>query len=156
VAWDIALSFTYAFTTSFQQNAPLLAAIGRRRCERTSLRCETPLLHVCFYENESHLAEVDVNISRAICANRGEEVLALKAVCDVLESFAVAGEENSTGPRAIAYAYYVALYESWRIVCCVERLVVSSLSSRCICDRVFVKSRKSEKRVGFCCKSNTE
>ena len=134
MAWDVALSFANAFAASFQQNAPLLTAIGRRWCERTSLWCETPLLHVCFYENESHLAEVDVNIGWAVCANRGEEVLALEAVCDVLESFAVASEENSTGPRAIAYTYYIALYVSWRIVRCVEWLVVSSLSGRSVCD----------------------
>jgi hypothetical protein len=156
MAWNVALSFTYSLAASFQQNAPLFTAIGRRWCEGTSLGCETPLLHVCFYENEPHLAEVDMNIGRAICANRGEEVLAFEAVCDVLESFAVASEENSTGPWAIAYAYYVALDESRRIACRVERLVESSLSSRSVCDRIFVKSRKSEKRVRFSCKSNAE
>lgn len=134
MAWDVTLSFTYAFAASFQQNAPLLTAIGRRWREGSSLWCKTPLLHVCFYENESHLTEVYVDIGRAICANRGEEVLALEAVCDVLESFAVASEENSAGPRAITYAYYVTLYVSWRIACCIEWLIESSLSGRSICD----------------------
>ena len=137
---NVALSFTNAFPASFKQNAPLFAAVWWRWSKRACLRCKTPLLHVGLDENESHLTEVDVYIGRSIGANSREVVLALETVCDVLEPLAVACEENSSSSWAIAYTNHIALHEWWCVICSVERLVISPLASRSVCDGVFVKS----------------
>lgn len=135
---NVALSFAHAFPSAFQKNAALFAAVGWRRSQRASLRCESPLLHVRLDEHEAHLTEVDVNVGWTIGADRREEVLTLEPVCHVLKSFAVASEENCAGPWAVSYAYHISLHEGRRVIGTVEGLVVSSLASRSVCNRIFV------------------
>src|SRR4051812_48772395 len=111
MAGDVALSFTNTFPASLQQNASLFTAIWWWWSKRSCLRCKTPLLHIGFNEDESHLAKVDVHVGRSVSAHSREEVLTLESVCDVLEPFAVACEEDSSGPWAVAYTNHIALYE---------------------------------------------
>ena len=57
----------------------------------------------------------------------------------VIESLAIAGEENRPRPRSITNSDNVALYVLRSVRCRVEGLVVSSSANRCISNRVFVK-----------------
>ncbi len=55
------------------------------------------------------LAEVDVDDAGPVGADRGEEVLRLEAVDDVVELLAVAREEDGARAGSVAYADNVAL-----------------------------------------------
>jgi hypothetical protein len=74
----------YTLATTFQKDGALFAAIRRWRCEAARHWCKTPLLHIRFNENKSHLTKVDVHLARSVGANRREEVLRLQAVCDIV------------------------------------------------------------------------
>ena len=70
---------------------------------------QSPLLNIGFDEDESHLAEIDVNSTRAVSPNGREEVLAFQVVRELVQLLAVPGEENGAGARSVPYADDVSL-----------------------------------------------
>ena len=66
--------------------------------------------------------------TRPICADGGEEILGFQAVGDVVELFAVAGEEDGASSWAVADADDVALDVFGGVVCGSERLVEAAVA----------------------------
>lgn len=104
-------ALSYSFSSTLKQDGALLAAVRRRRCETARHGCKTPFLNVGFNEHKAHLAEVDVNLTRARGADGGEEVLRFKPVGDIFELFAVAGEKYGASAGTVANADDIALEE---------------------------------------------
>jgi hypothetical protein len=74
-------------------------------------------------------------LARPICADCGEEIMCLQAVCDVFKLFAVSGKEYGARSRSIANADDITLQELGTVGCAVERLVVSPLTVGDVGDR---------------------
>lgn len=121
-------AFSNAFATGVQENRALFAPVGRWRCQAASLRSKTPLLHVGFNENESHLSEIDMHLARSLSTDGREEVLSLEAMCNIVKFLAVAGEENGSGAGPVANSNDVSLDICWSISGGCERLVVASVA----------------------------
>jgi hypothetical protein len=114
--------------SSFQQNATLLGAIGRRRSQTASDRRQPPFLDVGLDENESSLSKVDVHRSRTVGADRRKEVLCLQTVDDLLQLLAVSCEEDGTGSRTVPNPNYVTLHKGRPIRRLAEWLVVATVA----------------------------
>jgi hypothetical protein len=92
------------------------------------LWCQTPLLDISLDENETHLAEVDVYMAWSVCADSGEEVLGLEAVCDVVKLLAVSSEKEGSGSRSVSDADDISLDVCGTVGRGLEGLVVSAVS----------------------------
>ena len=69
-----------------------------------------------------------------------KEVLRLESLADLLETFAIAGEEDCTSPWTITHTNHIALHQ-WRTIrSAVEWLVVSASAGGGISNRVFVEA----------------
>lgn len=71
-----------------------------------------------------------MHVARAVGADGGEEVLRLEAVGDVVELFAVAGEEDGARAGAVADSYNVALDVGGAVGGRCEGLVVTAGTGR--------------------------
>jgi hypothetical protein len=58
----------------------------------------------------------------------------------IFQLLAIACEEDSTGARAVSNANHIALYIRWTVIRALERLIISSLTDRCVCHRELVPS----------------
>lgn len=63
---------------------------------------QPPFLDIRFYEHETALAKVDVDVTRAVCANCRKEILGFETVRDIIELFAIAREEDGARSGAVA------------------------------------------------------
>lgn len=72
---DICLTLTNTFSTTFEEDAALFAAVWRWWCKAASHRGKTPFLDIGFDEDKAHLAKVDLDVARAIGSDGREEVL---------------------------------------------------------------------------------
>jgi len=134
-----ALTFTNTMLSAFKQDTPGFAAIRRRRSQTARHRRKTPFLDIGLNEHEAHLAEVDVHFTGTGGADGGEEVWVLERVRYVFELAAIAGEEDGSSARAIAYADDVADDIGWSVGRCgCERLVEAAVAGGEVGDGCFV------------------
>ena len=118
----------YAFPASLEQDAALFAAVRWWWRKTASHGREAPFLHVCLNENKTHLPEIHMHCTRAISANRREEVLAFEIVREFVKARAVPGEEDRARPGFVTDTDHVALNVCWSIGCRCEGLVEPSVS----------------------------
>lgn len=140
VLGQVTLPLPHALPSALEQNATLLAAVWRRGRKTAGHRSQAPFLDIGFDEDEAHLAEVHVDVARAVGADGREEVLGFQAVGDVFELFAVAREEDGSGAWTVADADHVALFVGGCVLCARERLVVAPLTCRGVRDRPLVQT----------------
>jgi len=128
--WYVAAShaLSYAFATRVKKNRPLFAAVWWWGCQTASLRCEAPFLHVGFDEDEPHLAEVDMHLTRSVCADCRKEVLRFETVSNILEFLPVACEEERSGSWSVPNADNISLHIGWGVGGRYEWLVVAAVS----------------------------
>jgi hypothetical protein len=124
--------------TSFQQNATLLRSVRGWGSQTSSNGGETPFLDVGLDKDESSLSEVDVDSSRAVCADGGEEVLRLETVDYLFELLTIACEEDSTSPRSVTHADNIALYQWGPVRSGAKWLVIAASTGRLVSNRVLV------------------
>ena len=122
----------------FEENTPLLASIGWWGSETSCHWCQTPLFDIRFYKHKSTLPKVDVNGTRSVGADGGEEILGFEAVRDVVQLFTIAGEEDGASSRAVADADDVALHILGAVFCGVKGLVEAAVAGGRIGYRGFV------------------
>jgi hypothetical protein len=133
--------------TRLEEDAPVFGAVGWWWRERAVHRCQSPFLHIRLDEDEAELAEVYVHGTRAVRAERGEEVEGFKAVRYVVEFFAVTCEEDSATAGTVSDAYHIALDEGGPIGCACEGLVVAAVAGRSVGERVFMPSYSCQSSV---------
>jgi hypothetical protein len=75
------------------------------------------------------LAKVDVDRTRPVRADRGEEILGFEAMGDVVKFFAIAGEEDGASSGPVADADYVALDVFGTVICRGEGLVEAAMAA---------------------------
>ena len=112
----------------------MLAPIWRRRGKTACHGSQAPFFHVCFDEDEATLSKIHVNGTRTVRAYRGEEILGFEAMSDIIKLFAVSSEEKTTCSWTVADAYHVALNKFGTVVCRVEGLIMTAMSSRSVSD----------------------
>lgn len=117
--WSVAV-----LGAGLEKNTALLGAVRGWRREATGDRGEAPFLDVGLDEDESRLAQIDVNSGRPVGADGREEVLRLEAMHDFLELLAVASKEYGTGAGSISNADNVALDKTGAVGCMTKGLVV--------------------------------
>ncbi len=117
-----------AFSAGFQEDAALFAAVWRWGREAAHHGRQTPFLDVRFDEDEAHLPEVDVHRARTVGADGGEEVLRLQPVCDVVQLFTVAGEEDGPHAWPISDPYDIPLHVLRSVIGGGERLIEASVA----------------------------
>lgn len=93
----------------FQKDRSTLAAIGWRWSQSAAGWCQPPLLDIGLHKDESRLAKVDMENTRARGPDGGEEVVPHHACVCILEPFAVPSEEDSACPGSVATAHDIAL-----------------------------------------------
>lgn len=143
--WVVALTLglrpsVTVFSASLQQDAAGFGTIWGWGCQRPSHGCETPFLHISFDENESSLAEVDVDSRGSVGADSGEEILVLQSMAYIIQLLAVPSEENATCSGTVPAAYDIALDNLWPVRCMVERLVETPEAIREVGSRVLVEA----------------
>jgi hypothetical protein len=106
---NICLALTDAFPATFEENATLFASIWWRWCKTASHGSKTPFLDIGFNKDKAHLAEVDLDVARASGSDGGEEVLRFEAMSNILQFLSVAGEEDGSSARPVAYSDDVSL-----------------------------------------------
>jgi hypothetical protein len=116
----------------------LFAAIRRRRRKTTSHGGKTPFLDIGFDEDESRLSKINVYCAGAIGTDCWEEVLRFQAVGYIFELLAIAREENSTCAWAVSYTDNITLNVCRCVVRGSKWLVVSSMATGCVCNRILV------------------
>jgi hypothetical protein len=119
-----------AFPSSFEQDTALLASVWRRWRKTPRHGRKAPLFHVCFYENESHLSKIDVDCARSVGTDCWKEVLRFKAMGDVIELFAIAGEKYRAASRPVSNTDYITLYKLRAVGCWGEGLVETTVARR--------------------------
>jgi len=124
-----------------EEDTPMFGTVGWWWRERAVHRCQSPFLHIRLDEDEAELTEVYVHGTRAVRAERGEEVEGFKAVRYVVEFFAVACEEDSATAGTVPDAYHIALDVGGPVGCACEGLVVAAVAGRGVGERVFMPSR---------------
>jgi hypothetical protein len=124
--------------TGFQQNATLLRSVRGWRSQTSSDGGQTPFLDIGLDEDEAGLSEVDVNSSRAVCANGGEEVLCLETVDYLFELLTIACKEDSTSSRPVTHTNNIALYQWGPIRSGAKWLVIAASTGRLVSNRVLV------------------
>lgn len=117
--WSVAV-----LGAGLEKNTALLGAVRGWRCEATGDGGETPFLDVGLDEDESGLAQVDVNSGRTVGADSREEVLRLEPMHDFLELLAVASEEYGAGSGSISNADDIALDETGTVGGMTKGLVI--------------------------------
>lgn len=131
-------AFPDAFTARVQENRALFAPVWRWWSQAASLWGESPFLYVGFNENESHLSKVDMHLTRSLGADRGEEVLSLESVCNVVKFLAIASEENRSSARSVTNSNDVSLNICGPVSGRCEGLVVASITVGSVRDRGLV------------------
>jgi hypothetical protein len=90
------------------------------------------------------LAEIDVDDTWTVGSDCREEVLRLETMRDLLELFAIPGEEDRASSRSIPYAYHISLDVLRTIIGGIEWLIVSSLARGEVRNRRLVKARHTK------------
>ena len=121
---------SYALTTRLKQDAALLAAIRRRRSQAARRGSQAPFLDVGLNEDEAHLAKVNVNSTRAVCADGWKEVLRFEIVGNFVQFLPVPGEEDAARSWPIANANHITLNIFRAVGDPVEWLIVPPLPVR--------------------------
>lgn len=106
---DICLTFANTFSATFEENAALFTAIWRWGCKAASHWSKTPFLNIGFDKDKAHLAKIDLDVARAVGSDGREEVLGFESMSDIFQLFPVAGEEDGSGARSVAYSDNVSL-----------------------------------------------
>ena len=125
-----ALTRLSAFSPCFQKNTPLLTPVWRRGRKTACHGSQTPFLDIGLYEDETTLAKVDVDRTRTIGSDGGEEVLRFETMDNVIELLAVAREEYGAGSGPIAYAHNVALNIFGTVKRRGKGLIIASVTAR--------------------------
>lgn len=126
------------FAARIEEDATLFAAIRRRRREAASHRRKTPFFYVSFDEDEARLSKVNMDSAGSVGTNGGKEVVGFQPVGYILELFAVACEEDGSCSRSISNADNVALYIGWSVGGSIERLIISSMATRRVCNGILM------------------
>lgn len=126
--WVIALTLGLrpsitVFPASLQQDAACFGTVRWWGGQRPSHGCETPFLHISFDENESSLAEVDVDSCGSVGADSGEEILVLHPVAHIVQFLAVTSEEDAPCSGTVPATNDIALNNRGPVGCVVERLI---------------------------------
>jgi hypothetical protein len=108
-AMNICLTLTNALSATLEENAALFTAVWWWGCKTASHRSKPPLLNIGFNKDKAHLAEIDLDVARAVGSDCREEVLRLETMCDIFQLFPVASEEDGSGTRSVAYSDNVSL-----------------------------------------------
>lgn len=124
----------------FQEYTPLLTPIRWRGSQAASHGSQSPLLYIRLDEDKSHLPEIDVNGARAVCTNRGKEILRLQTVYHIIKFFPVTCEKYCSRSGTVPNSDYITLCILWTIAGGGKRLIISSLTGRLVCDRRFMES----------------
>lgn len=74
--------------------------------------------------------------ARAICANRGKEIITAETNKGIFELAAIACEEDSACAGTIADAEYITLFEDGAKGGCGKRVVVTFIAVGMVCDGV--------------------
>ena len=120
--------FPDSFASRIQKNRSLFAAVRWGRSQATCLWGKTPFLYVGFNEDESHLSEVDMYLTRSLSANRGKEVLSLESMRNIVEFLAVTGEEDCSCARSVTNSNNIALDVGRSVSRGCEGLVVAPIA----------------------------
>lgn len=136
--WIMPMTALRSLSSSFQQNAPLLTSIWRRWGKTSCHGCKAPLLHICFDKDESRLSKVDMHSTGSVCTDCREQVLGFETMGNIFQLLAVSCEEYCASSRAISNSDNISLHELRPISWSTERLVISSMSSGCICNGILM------------------
>lgn len=93
----------------FEQYAAALRSVCGRRGQGAHHWRKSPFLHVRLDKDKTGLPEVDVDAAGTVRADGREHVSLVEADIGVLELFAVPGEEDRSGSRAVTDAERVPL-----------------------------------------------
>lgn len=115
-------------SSCFQKDRSTLAAIGRGRGQSAAGGCQSPLLDIGFHKDESRLAKIDMENTRAGGTDGGEEVVPHHARVCVLEPFAVPCKEDGACPGSVATADNIALKVDGSIRVSTERRIAVLLA----------------------------
>ena len=114
--------------TRFEEDASLFTSVWWWGSETSCHRGQTPLFDIRFYENEPTLPKINVNCTRSVRADGGEEILGFETVSNVVKLFAVPGEKDGACSGAVTDANDITLDVFGAVFCRVERLIEATVT----------------------------